>query len=163
MTDPFSSAAQAAREQHRDPSGRFGTQPAVETDIVLGDAPDWRDQTVTVMGRRFTMGQVRGGRLFHGTTARLAPGDEVTPGAAPVNHAQSDPGVVSLTSDPSVARHWAREAARSQGIAEDRALVVEVEPASDLEPWRLALADGGRSFDVLEARASGARAVGPAQ
>jgi hypothetical protein len=35
MTTHISSDTQAAREQSRDPSGRFGTQPAVEADVDL--------------------------------------------------------------------------------------------------------------------------------
>lgn len=35
MTGQISTTAEAAREQHRDPRGRFGSQPATETDIEL--------------------------------------------------------------------------------------------------------------------------------
>lgn len=35
MTTPISSTAEAAREQHRDPSGKFGTQPSTEAELDL--------------------------------------------------------------------------------------------------------------------------------
>lgn len=38
MSTPISNSAEAAREQHRDPSGRFGSQPATESQATL-DGP----------------------------------------------------------------------------------------------------------------------------
>ncbi|WP_141818228.1 hypothetical protein [Ornithinimicrobium humiphilum] len=162
MTD-VNAAARAAREAHRDPRGRFGTQPATEADIDLAqdDQTDWRHVRVVVMGRSFTLGDVPGGRLYHGTARPLTPGEELRPGASPANHAQSAHDAVSLTSDPAVANFWARQAAQAQGLDPDQAVVLEVEPVGDVTPWRTCLADQGRSFDLLEARAPSARVLGP--
>ncbi|WP_162802096.1 hypothetical protein [Ornithinimicrobium murale] len=157
-----SPSAATAREQNRDPSGRFGHQSAAESDVQL-DGPDWRDRPVVVRGRRFTVGQVRGGRFFHGTIAALGPGERLSPGAARANHAQSDADTVSITSDEATARHWAIEAARAKGLDPGHAVVLEVEPAPDLDPWRVTLAERGTSFDVLEARTSSATVIGAAQ
>lgn len=151
-----------ARERYRTADGRFGARPADESDVTL-DGPSWRQRPIIVEGRRFTMGQVRSGRFYHGTVADLGPGEQLEPGRAPANHAQSDAGSVSITSDPSVARYWAMQAAKAQGMDVDQAVVLEVEPAADLEPWRVVLADYGRSFDIMEARTSGATVLGPAQ
>ncbi|WP_114906619.1 hypothetical protein [Ornithinimicrobium murale] len=38
MTNHISDRAETAREQHRDPSGKFGRQPASETDLALDEA-----------------------------------------------------------------------------------------------------------------------------
>jgi len=137
--------------------GRFTTSSRPEPNIQLdfaAPAPDWRDTPVVVEGRRFLMGQVAGGQLFHGSPVQLEVGDVLEPGHGR-NHTQSAAAAVSITSDEGRAGSWARDAAKGQPY-----FVYEVEPAGPVQVWRAGLAEYGTSFCMYEARTPAARIVG---
>lgn len=100
------------------------------------DAPayDWADQEVSQWGHRTTVAQaLRGRPLLHGSPHPLADGDILLPDQVPANFKQSDPFAVSLTTEVSTARYWARTAAQSSG--RPAMYVYEVEPLTDVELW----------------------------
>lgn len=96
------------------------------------------------------------GAWYHGSPACLSPGDVLTP-QDERNFRQSKPGVVSLSSDPETALHWAREAAKVQG--KDHTHVYEVEPLGQKTPWRVRDGDFGQTQVWEEIHVPSARVV----
>ncbi len=112
----------------------------------------WRTGPVTIQGRPFTLGDVHGGKLYHGSPRPLPVGTILEPDHG-ANFTQSDPGAVSVTSDPQRAAYWAQEATGGTGPGH----VYEVEPIGHVTVWRAGLADYGRSFTLWEGRTPAAR------
>lgn len=122
---------------------------------------DWRDQDVIVEGRERRLGDVKGGKLYHGSPARLSVGDVVEPGHG-ARFGISPFHSVSLTSDFDRAAFWGRPRTiwkDPRGITKTLTYVYEVEPVGPVESWRASPADYGESFVLYEARASRARIV----
>jgi hypothetical protein len=84
-------------------------------------------------------------QFFHGSPHLFEPGTVLEPGHGK-NFKQSADAAVSITSDPSRARHWAKQAG-------DTAHVYEVEPLGDVGMWRAS------EHVVYEARTPRARVV----
>jgi hypothetical protein len=120
-----------------------------------GRAFDWRGQLCTVEGRSFRLGDVSGGRMYHGSIYAMREGDVVRLGVRPANFKQSAKDSISVTSLPERAAYWARDAAGPSGEYH----VYEVEPLGPVKPWRVAPADYGRSFQLYEGRTETARVV----
>lgn len=118
----------------------------------LAGADDWHQQAVTVFGRSFLLGQVEGGRLYHGSPQHLAPGTVLTPGHDK-NFKQSAAGAVSITSDLQTAKHWGSLGGKR------RVFIYEVEPLSPVEVWRAGLANFGKSIVLYEGRVASARVL----
>jgi Rifampin ADP-ribosyl transferase len=104
-----------------------------------------------VQGKDFTCGQVRGGKLYHGTKSSLPEGTTLKPGHGK-NFKQSGE-VVSMTSEVGRALMWAQKA----GATEPH--VYEVEPIGPVTLRRVCPADYGKSFDLLEIVAPEARVL----
>lgn len=111
----------------------------------------WRNQTVTIAGKTFTCDQmvpewedVPFGLLYHGSPYKLNIGDILKPGINPPNFKDSR-SVVSLTSAPARALHWALKA--NKGSV---AYVYTVEPLGPLEFWRVSLGHAGTKFIAWE-------------
>jgi hypothetical protein len=115
--------------------------------------PDWREQPIQVQGVARRLGDVHGGRLFHGTTAIIQPGDVIEPGHRR-NFKQSARDGVSITSVAADADYWARQL--DDG---DEPRVYEVEPLNTVQPWRVSPANYGQNITLYEARVSRARVV----
>ena len=95
-------------------------------------AYDWTGQSVSQWGHRTTADDaLRGHPLLHGSPHRFEEGDILLPDQAPSNFKQSDPFVVSVTTENRLASSWAGDAA---GPGTDY-YVYEVEPLTDLELW----------------------------
>lgn len=135
--------------------GQFAASARAEADVSLtaGGDLDWRAQRLQVQGRRFTLGQVSGGRLLHGTRAKLEVGDVIEPGHAR-NHKQSPKAQVSITSVRSDAIYWGRKAAGDGPV-----YLYEIEPLGYVDPWNSGLAEHGTSFNLFEGRTARARIV----
>lgn len=60
-TQQITTQSEAAREAHRDPSGKFGTQPATESDLSLdtGQDQDWGQTPDVREGSRTPWGQAQ--------------------------------------------------------------------------------------------------------
>jgi hypothetical protein len=125
-----------------------------EVDVDLTAADDWRDQQVVVEGRSFTLGDVYGGRLFHGSPHEISDGDTLEAGRSGTNFKQSSQDAVSITSGADIAHHWAKDAADGRPF-----YVYEVEPAGPVQVWRAMLANYGKSVRLQEGRVSSARVV----
>lgn len=109
----------------------------------------WQDQPMKVEGRSFTLGQVSGGKLYHGSPTELPVGTLLEPGHG-TNYKQSSPTDVSITSNAHRARTW---------VTEDSAAsyVYEIEPLGPVAQWRTGLAEYGESFHLWEGRVGSAR------
>lgn len=105
------------------------------------------------MGRRFKLGDVNGGRLFHGTRAVLAEGDVLEPGHG-TNFEESSVETVSITSSAETAAYWAAQAGGAVHV-------YEVEPIGGVEIWRAGLANRGSNFELFEGRVHSARVLTP--
>jgi hypothetical protein len=120
----------------------------------------WREQAIRVEGRVYRLGDVTDGRvevrgrLFHGSTASLKPGDTLKPGSER-NFKESAAGAVSITSDPGRAAAWARESRPGQPV-----YVYEIEPLDVVKPWRVGPSNYGENFVLWEGRVKAARVVG---
>jgi Rifampin ADP-ribosyl transferase len=119
-------------------------------------ATSWENQTVIVEGRPHLLGEIEGGKWYHGTPATLQPGDIVEPGHGH-NFKQSPDAMVSISSDLGMAKTWAIMAAREQGGTPH---IYEVEPLGQVHAWRMSLANYGKSIAALEARVTSARVTG---
>ena len=71
---------------------------------------------------------------YHGSPHCLEPGTTLSPGESDQNFKESRPGVVSITSEPEYALHWARLAAEKLG--KDHTHVYRVAPAGPVTSWR---------------------------
>lgn len=130
-------------------------RPDIHDEPATGIQSDWRDQTVMVEGRQFTLGDVHGGRMFHGSKHEIAAGDLLQPGKAEVNFAESDLNAVSITSEADKALGWARDT-----VTDGEPLYVyEVEPVGPVKVWRARLANYGQNWAMDEGRVPEARIV----
>lgn len=114
------------------------------------------EQFFIVEGRRMPLSAMEGGAFYHGTTARLEPGDIIRPGFGK-NFRQSSTDDVSITSYFNHATHWAADVAKKKKV--DKAYVYEVEPIGSIEQWNVGLADFARKFHMFEARVKQARVI----
>jgi hypothetical protein len=130
--------------------GRYAERHRHEADAEL--ATDWREQPVTVMGRRFTLGNVGSGVLLHGSTADLPDGTILEPGHSR-NFAESADDAVSITSDAIRADYWVNETGAGERF------IYEVEPLGEVGVWRAGLANAGKSFHLYEGRVPAARII----
>lgn len=135
-------------------SSPYTRAEATDVDLTPAGGTDWRDQPVVVEGRSFTLGDVYGGRLFHGSPHEIADGETLESGRSEVNFEQSSESSVSITSGADIAHHWAKEAAAGRPF-----YVYEVEPAGPVQVWRAMLANYGQSVRLQEGRVSSARVV----
>lgn len=138
-------------------AGSFAPAVTAEVDVDLPtttDPADWRDQPITVEGRSFTLGDVYGGRLFHGSPHEIGDGETLESGRSDANHTMSSPTSVSITSAADLARHWASEAAGDRPL-----YVYEVEPVGPVRVWRAMLANYGQSVRLQEGRVRSARVL----
>lgn len=135
-----------------DTRGRFaektGSAPAVEL------AADWRAQPVIVGGQRMTLGQVKGGKLYHGSTRELPVGTLLEP-QEQRNFKQSASDAVSITSDYGTALYWAKESDKEATV-----YVYEVEPIGHVDDWRTGPASYGKEMNLFEGRCGSARIIG---
>lgn len=111
---------------------------------------DWKSTRVDVMGKVFTLGQVKGGKLYHGSAVEFKSGDTLEPGHGK-NFKQSI-NAVSFTSEYNRALHWARASSCP-------AHVYEIEPIGEVQIHRVGLADGGTSFVLWEGRSPKAKVI----
>jgi len=128
-------------------------------DPILAD--DWRDQYVIVDGQPRRLGDVRGGKLYHGSPARLSVGDVIEPGHG-TRFGVSPFNEVSMTSEFDRAAFWGRPRTiwkDPSGRVKTLTYVYEVEPIGPVATWRASQADFGQSFVLYEARAPAARIV----
>lgn len=110
---------------------------------------DYRDTEILVYGQPFRLRDaVGGGRLFHGSPSKLDPGDVLRP-QTHRRFRESPKDAVSVTTSIEAAAHWASEGG----------FVYQVEPLGPVEQWKVAPAEGGASFDLLEGRVPAARIV----
>lgn len=113
---------------------------------------DWRQQPITVMGQPRLLGEIEGGKLYHGTTAILAVGEKVVPGLKS-NFKQSPGQSISITSNLSRALFWAKQVARLDGQAPH---VYEINPIGTVEGWRVQTSNQGKNIMLWEGRAPAA-------
>ena len=118
-------------------------------------ASDWQDQKILVYNQSRRLGEVLGGKLYHGTTAELSPGDILEP-KEKKNFPQSSGTSVSITSDRDRAIHWAREVAKKSGGEPG---VYEIEPLAMVEAWRVQPANYGKNIVLWEGRVKTAKVV----
>lgn len=147
-----------AQGNSHDMRGRFaektGSAPAVTLEA------DWREQPVIVEGRRMTLGMVKGGKLYHGSTRELPIGTILEP-QEQRNFTQSADDAVSITSDHGTAGYWARESAK--GAEDATVFVYEIEPIGHVNDWRTGPASYGKEMNLFEGRCGSARIVGIAE
>ena len=108
---------------------------------------DWRAQEVHVMGKDFRLGDLHGGKLYHGSPHKLTVGTVLTP-QTKKNYKQSG-NAVSITSNAARAAHW--------GSVGGVPYVYEVEPLSDVDVWRAGLVAGATAFELWEGRVAKAK------
>lgn len=138
--------------------GNDGTWDEDDDDIRSNPPAKWRSQPIRVDAKVFRLGDVMGGKLYHGTTAKLHAGD-VLVGGKHRNFRESSESDVSITSDLERAHYWARQVAeRSGGMP----VVYEVKPMDEVSVWRVGLASYGSSFTLWEGRTAKAVVVRPA-
>lgn len=144
-----------AQGNSHDTRGRFaekaGSAPTVEL------TADWRTQPVIIEGRRMTLGQVKGGKLYHGSTREFPIGTVLEP-QEQRNFEQSASDAVSITSDYGTARYWAKESDKEATV-----YVYEVEPIGHVDDWRTGPASYGKEMNLFEGRCGSARIVGIAE
>lgn len=104
---------------------------------------NWREIPVKVRGRDFVLGDILGGKLYHGSPYEMKPGTILKPGMNPVNYSQSKQ-VVSLTSDLQKALWWGS----LEGTRD--VFVYEVEPLGLVTPHRMGLANQGKNITAFE-------------
>lgn len=140
--------------QPRETDGRFGAKTGAPAEVSL--AADWRTQTVLVEGRRRPLGEVHGGKLYHGSTRDLAIGTVLAP-QTDRNFKESASDAVSITSEERTAAYWPRKA-----IGDMKAVVYvyEVEPLGEVEGWRTGPANCGKNITLFEGRTPSARIIG---
>lgn len=115
---------------------------------------DWREQPYgSIQGNPVKLGDVSGGKMYHGSPYVLSPNAIIEPGVKPANHKQSPGDSVSVTSVEWNARRWSQLA--NQGESH----VYEVEPLHPVSIHRDAPADYGKSFQVYEGRTKAARVI----
>lgn len=114
---------------------------------------EWQAQKVNIEGRAFTLGDVHGGRLFHGSRHEIADGDLLEPGRVEANFNQSAADAVSITSEADTALYWANQS------SDGPVYVYEIEPVGRVEMWRASLANYGQNWRMQEGRVSAARIV----
>lgn len=126
--------------------------PSVTQDV------QWQDRPVIVMGQKRKLGEVVGGRIFHGSPHKIEVGEYITPQDRDNrNFSQSSEDSISFTSDATRAALWAREAASE---TTGSVYLYEIEPEGDVESHRVQLANAGQNIIVWEARASRGKIVG---
>lgn len=141
-----------AQGNAHDIRGRFAEKTGSAPDVAL--AADWRNQPVIVNGRRMSLGQVKGGKLYHGSTRELPVGTMLEP-QEQRNFTQSADDAVSITSDYGTARYWATESAK--GTEGTPVYVYEVEPIGHVDDWRTGPANYGTEMTLFEGRCPAAR------
>ncbi len=114
---------------------------------------DWKKDEVRVEGKRFLLGDVIGGKLYHGSPFKLEVGTVLVPQEwGNQNFDESPIDQVSLTSELNDAKYWAKEAQKRNSGDIEKIYVYEVEPLSEVVPWRVMLANFGLSFRLQEGR-----------
>jgi len=132
-------------------------EPA-ELDIVIDShfvdegvtKPRWHDQDIVVVGQKRKLGEVSGGKLFHGSPTKIDVGGLISP-QEERNFKQSSDSAISITSDVGMAAHWAREAAKPKDD-ENSVYIYEIEPTGEVEGWRIGLANQGKNITLMEGR-----------
>ena len=142
--------------QPRSTDGRFAEKTGSPAEVALVADKDWREQQLLVYGVRRTLGEVHGGKLYHGSAKDLPIGTILEPQEAR-NFKQSAPDAVSITSDERTAAYWPREALGSQGAD---VFIYEVEPVGEVEAWRVSPANYGKNIRLDEGRVPAARIIG---
>ena len=92
---------------------------------------------------------------YHGSPHCLEDGAVLEPGRNEPNFKESRPGTVSITSEPSTALHWAREAAKKLG--KDHAHVYRVEPQGEVTHWRQRPKNYGKDVAYEESNVGSAK------
>lgn len=101
-----------------------------------------------------TLGQVKGGKLYHGSTRELPVGTLLEP-QEQRNFTQSASDAVSITSDYGTALYWAKESDKEAAV-----YVYEVEPIGHVNDWRTGPASYGKEMNLYEGRCGSARIIG---
>jgi hypothetical protein len=114
---------------------------------------DWREQPITWMGETRPLGDISGGKLFHGSPYSIGEGEIIRPGMRGTNFKESQDDAISVTSHAHRAYYWAKEAGA------ETPHVYEVDPLYAVELHRMAPADYGKSFQMWEGRTKAARVV----
>ncbi len=109
-----------------------------------GQFPHWSEQSAMVHGTSRSLGDVKGGTWWHASDNEIDPDDVIQPGRSAAKHKESPADLVSVSSNPEYARAWGKN-------------LYEVEPHGEVTTHRAALADQGKSFEVLEARVPSAQ------
>lgn len=142
--------------QPRSADGRFAEKTGSPAEVSLAAETDWRDQRLVVYGVRRTLGEVHGGKLYHGSARDLAIGTVLEPQETR-NFKQSAADAVSITSDEQTAAYWPREALGDQRA---EVFIYEVEPIGKVEAWRVSPANYGKNIRLDEGRVPTARIIG---
>jgi len=129
----------------------------------MGDFPghpfrgnQWTDQTISVRGENRKLGDVLGGKLYHGSPYPFQPGDIIEPGHKPNFRESRKQKDVSLTSDQGRAEYWAEKAGRGKKAP---GRVYEVVPVGEVSPHSVGLENFGKNIVLFEGRAPKLRVV----
>lgn len=108
---------------------------------------------INVMGKKFTWSDLKGGKLYHGSRTDLEVGEYLTP-QENNNFEESDKSKISITSDYDRAIYWGKQIKSNQPM-----YVYEVKPISDIDIWRVSLAEMGTKFVLWEGRVNKAKII----